>query len=110
MLKLLWLTIRKTRRNHTKATSISQTIDDKTDAKTKSRPSVHIKRLTGFDGPQYQKVEKHFREQWTKITDNYPVPPIPVVIYVIQNDDLTSRYDQYKEKTFGDSSESNEEW
>ncbi len=110
VLKLLWLTIRKTRRNHTKATSISQTIDDKTDAKTKSRPSVHIKRLTGFDGPQYQKVEKHFREQWTKITDNYPVPPIPVVIYAIQNDDLTNRYDQYKEKTFGDSSESNKEW
>ena len=77
-----------------------------------SRSSVqYIKRLTeDLDRTQYQEVEKHFREQWTKTTHDYPVPPIPVVIYAIQNDVLTNKYRQYKQKTFGDSSEPNEEW
>ena len=112
--KLQWLV--NTWSNHTKATS--NTVDSDDDDKTvhvtvtkpKPKPSVCIKRITGFDGPQYQEVEKHFREQWTKTTHDYPVPPIPVVIYAIRNDDLTNKYRQYKQKTFSDSSKPNEEW
>ena len=45
------------------------------------------------------KVEKRFKEQWTKRTAKYPAPPTPMAIYAIQNSDLARKYDQYKEQT-----------
>ena len=104
-----WLETQASRRKHTKAVNSSVTVEKPARPMTKVRHSVHIKRLDGSEYV-YQRVEKYFREQWTKETANYPVPPIPVVIYAIKNDDLTSRYHQYKEKMFNGSSESNEEW
>ena len=82
------------------------------------RPSVdtciNLKRLhnkADLEGSEYQNVEKYFKEQWTKRTVEYPEPPTLVAIYTIQNIDLGRRYDQYKEQTFGNSSqEPNEEW
>ena len=92
------------------------TVEKSTGCRATARPLVHkiikLKRLnTDLNGSEYQKVEKCFREQWIKLTTDYLVPPIPVAIYAIQNDDLGCRYHQYKEKTFGNSSqEPNEEW
>ncbi len=113
----------RTQRNHSKNSTLNAqlgsvvnesecvTVENLTRCRANVRPSVCIKRLTlDLDRSEYQKVEKHFIEQWMKVTDNYPVPPIPVMIYAIQNDDLANRYHQYKKKTFSNSSESNEEW
>ena len=89
------------------------TAEKPTRCRANIRPLVHVKRLMNVDGSEYQKVEKRFREQWTKRTNKYPEPPTPVAVYAIQNSDLASKYDRYKEKTFGNSysyQKPNEEW